>query len=1123
MSAIFQNYRSRSYLDLYDGVNTAQSSFTENLKAGFEDQIARGNSNSRATMLEDAWQPFIDEIKDKTGEDLFNPGKHLNKGIFSGGATRGSNQFEYLNQVNKIIDFAKNNTETLGPEFEQLNHDFIMDRAIRLAKDRAEEFDQVAERSGDWKNFLGRFGGAVGGSLNDPVIQGTMFLGFSWRIPQTLYGLAFREALVGGATEVLIQAEVADWYKTLELPYTFDTFVTNVAASAALSAAFPLSFRVGKEVVKLSGSQAKKGYEAIKKASEKLGLQVNRNADTAAEIADTIENTIANNPLASVDEHLSRVDAMDDGIENGELPRMNNEPASDIKPSYLERIANPGKDRETISDIEFRFEIDELNVDAKSFQFKAGTDEFGVGEKLQGITEWNPLFSGKIVAYEQADGSLFIADGHQRLGLAKRIKKQDPSQEIFLTGHLLREKDGVTKNQAVVMAAVKNITEETGTTLDAVKILRGDPKQFEKLPPRSAFVRDARNIVNIKDDEAYGLFVNDIVSSNQASVVGRMIPEDAVMQRAAMNVIAKLKPESVFQTESIVRQVMDSGTQKIEQESLFGDKIVEESLFFERAKVLENAVKILQRDKSAFNTIVRNQTKFESAGNKLIRSANEQKIEKDAEAINLIQTLANRKGQLSEDLTNAARLAKRDGKFGTATDSFVESVRGAVDRGDFSGEIPSVPGRGINDPPQNGEIPSSTIQKNVDDFDEPAGPGSLQQMEQLGADMFQEPPVRTERESFQSSNELRNDLGRIIEEGADEATIDAHPAVTQAIEEARAIPDTSDPKVNPGYNTEPFENSRIFNTKSLQKLDVDVEDQIVGYTDAIAALYKGARNMAWRDDGLELPIGQYINQNKRAAIVLGPPASGKSTLANPIARKMNAAVIDSDEVKKIMPEHQGGIGANAVHQESKNIAERVLNVSIELGDNVVIPKVGGEEESIANLIKKLKDKGYSVDLVDMSVTYSEARKRMYLRFVKEGKLIFPDYVRDIGNKPGQTYDALKAKGAADGYTRIDNNGEIDEGKVLIEDTREIIKDTDIRLRRSGEARDPGSRLTESEAPGIRGNQEVADAQLDYEVPIGQITDPVTGEISVVNQTMRQIKEEVDYEDSMIERMGYCVK
>ena len=1120
MSAIFQKYRSRSYLDKLTGTSEPQSSFTQNFSASREDQRARGNSNSRAVMLQDAWQPFIDEIQRKTGEEFFNPARHLNKGIFSGGATRGTNQFKYRHDVDKIIDFAKNNTETLGVEFEQLTHDFIMDRAIKLAQNRAEENDEIAARSTDWKKWLGQFSGAAVGSLNDPVIQSTIGTGMIMPGLKTLYGLMFREAVIGGASEALIQAEVQDWYKTLELPYTWETFATNVGAAAALSAAFPLAFKVGGDTVKLSVNQAKKGYEAIKSAHQSVGQRFSQTADTAADMVDEIENTFANKPINDVDEHLNRMDAVDDAVNEGVLPGINDEPTSGVTQEAIEKVAEPGKDRATINDVVSRFEVEELNVDAKAFQFKEGGDEFGVTERLKDVKKWDPVKAGTVVVYEQADGKFFIADGHQRLGLAKRIKSQDPKQDVFLLGSVLREKDGISREQAMVVAAMKNIAEGTGTVLDAVKVLRGDKKLFGELPPRSALVRMARNIVNIEDDEAFGLFKNGLVSPQQASVVGRMIPDDATMQRAAMNVIAKVKPENDVQTEAVTRQVMDSGTEKVNQESLFGDKIEEESLYFERAKVLDNAIKILQRDKSAFNTIVRNQTKFESAGNKLVRSANEQKIQKDAEAIDLIQTLANRRGQLSDDLTAAARAAKRDGKYAAATDSFVESVRGAVGRGDFFGEIPSNPGRAIDAPPQNGEVPASAVEQNLETFDVAAGPGSNQQMDQLAADMFQEPPPKTPREAFQSDDELRNDLGRILEEGADEATVDAHPAVTKAIEEAQSRQDTS---TMAGYGTETWETTRVFNTTSLKKMGVELEEYIQGYPDAVAALYRGARNMAWKDEGLDLPQGQYINQDRRAAIVLGPPAAGKSTLANPIARKMNAAIIDSDEAKKMLPEYEGGIGANAVHEESSDLAERVLNLALEFGDNVVIPKVGGSPGSIERLITKLKEKGYSVDLVDMSVTYSNARSRMYMRFVKEGRLINPDYVRQVGDTPGKTYDTLKQQGKADGYTRIDNNGEIDEPKDLVEDTREIVKDTDIRLRRGGGTRDPESELTESQAASLRDSEEVTDQQLDYEVPVSQVTDPATGDITVVNQTMRQIRDEIDYEEKMIERMGYCVK
>jgi len=1230
MSAIFQKQLNKSYLDMYDGVDTSQSSFKENMSVGAIDQITRGNSNSRARMLEDSWQPFLDEIKNKTGQDFFNPARHLNKGIFGASATHGANQWNYRHDSKKIFEFIKANEQSLGPEFMTLNHDFIIDRAIKKAQHHAEQFDEVVERSGDWKNFLGRLAGAIAGSFDDPVIQDTMVGGYFFAPIKSIWSLAFREAVIGGSSEALIQASVQEWYKELELPYTWETFALNVAAASTLSAAFPLTFRIGGEVVKLSGSQAKKGYEAIKNAHKSIGQEVSENARTAENIADEIESTIGTSPINDVDEHLDRVDAHADAIDNGEAPTVTNEPTSGPTAAELENVANPGKfskdldevnqniaeteeaikvfkdayddevnqimadfdkqnksieeggildysdplmdsqkqtklmedtaaklenleskknledagnlmdmllkkqrgikeailaqpeakPRATINDVVSRFEVDELNVDAKAFQFKEGGDEFGVTERLKDVKTWDPVKAGTVVVYEQADGKLFIADGHQRLGLAKRIKSQDPKQDVFLLGSVLREKDGISRDQAMVVAAMKNIAEGTGTVLDAVKVLRGDQKLFKELPPRSALVRMARNIVNINDDEAFGLFKNGLVSPQQAAVVGRMIPEDATMQRAAMNVLAKAKPENDVQAESIVRQVMDSGTEKVNQESLFGNALEEESLYFERAKVLDNAVKILQRDKSAFNTIVKNQTKFESEGNQLARSANEQKIQKDGQAIQLIQTLANRRGQLSDDLTAAARVAKQSGQYNKATDSFVQSVRGAVDRGDFNGEILGDPGRTIDAPPQNGTIPTRAVEKSLDDFDDPAGLGSQKQMDQMEADMFQQPPEVKPREAFQSDDELRNDLGNIIEQGADEAVVDAHPAVTKAIEESMARPETT---TLPGYGTDQFRQARSFNTLRLQELGVKLENTITGYTDAIVALYKGARNLAWKDDELDLPVGKYINQDKRAAIVLGPPAAGKSTIANPIARRMNAAIIDSDEAKKILPEYDGGIGANAVHEESSALAERVLNMALELGDNVVIPKVGGTVGSIEKLVNKLKEKGYSVDLVDMSVTYKNARNRMFLRFVKEGRLINPDYVRQVGDNPGKTYDTLKQQGKADGYTRIDNNGQIDKPKDLIEDTSGLTQGSDIRLRRSGGERDPGGELAGSQERGFRGAEEITDGELDLEIPVGQRIDDATNEVTVVNQTMRQIKDEIDYENKMIDRMGYCVK
>ena len=179
---------------------------------------------------------------------------------------------------------------------------------------------------------------------------------------------------------------------------------------------------------------------------------------------------------------------------------------------------------------------------------------------------------------------------------------------------------------------------------------------------------------------------------------------------------------------------------------------------------------------------------------------------------------------------------------------------------------------------------------------------------------------------------------------------------------------------------------------------------------------------------------------------MGPPASGKSSISNPIARKLDATIIDSDEAKKLLPEYQGGVGANAVHQESKIIAREMEDIAIGEGDNLVIPTVGESAGKIAARIDKLKGEGYNVQLVDVQVPAEEAAIRMFRRFYKTGRMIPTDYLNRVGNKPSATYDILRKEGKADGYTRIDNSVSIEEPKPVIEDTGRLLEGTEIRLR-----------------------------------------------------------------------------
>jgi hypothetical protein len=325
----------------------------------------------------------------------------------------------------------------------------------------------------------------------------------------------------------------------------------------------------------------------------------------------------------------------------------------------------------------------ELGVDPERFQFKAGGDEAGVTERLKGVTTWDPIKAGMVLAWVDKDGKPWIVDGHQRVALAKRIAEADPAQNPQLLARTLKETDGVTPSMARAVAAMKNIAEGTGTAVDAAKIIRDHPEMAGDLPPRSELVRQARGLVNL-DPEAFRMVINDVVPPNYAAIVGRLVPADGKMQGALLSLLSKTDPANATQAEAIVRQGLAAGMHVEKQTSLFGDQDVAESLYLERAKVLDRALKQLRRDKAVFSTLVKESDLLEQAGNKLAKDINEKRATADAQALQILQILANRSGPISDALGAAARRAKGEGSYAGAIREFVGSVRKAASSGDLA-------------------------------------------------------------------------------------------------------------------------------------------------------------------------------------------------------------------------------------------------------------------------------------------------------------------------------------------------------------------------------------------------------------------------------------------------------
>ncbi|MEM1149284.1 MAG: LPD38 domain-containing protein [Pseudomonadota bacterium] len=319
-----------------------------------------------------------------------------------------------------------------------------------------------------------------------------------------------------------------------------------------------------------------------------------------------------------------------------------------------------------------------VETDARTFQYKAGGDQDGVTERLRDVKTWDNTRAGVVLVYEATDGTRTITDGHQRLGLAKRLMAE--GQDVQQPAIILREADGITRAEARRIAASKNIAEGSGTALDAAKVIR-ESGDDPNLPQDSALVRDGRGLAKLSDD-GFGMVINGRASERDGAIVGQFV-EDQALHTEVLALLAKLKPSTVLQAEQIARDAAANATDATEV-SLFGEEDIKQSLYLERAKVLDGATRRVKRERRLFNTLLENRGAITSKGNRLDDQANQRQADDDAQSLAFLSAEANRKGPISDALTEAARKLQGGASTGDATSGFIRRLRdlarGAQDR-----------------------------------------------------------------------------------------------------------------------------------------------------------------------------------------------------------------------------------------------------------------------------------------------------------------------------------------------------------------------------------------------------------------------------------------------------------
>ena len=682
----------------------------------------------------DIYNPYDKEFNWQTGSGIDETDPDFGKGI-------GELQADFWNNVSERAK-TDINLQTKLKEKGYSNQEEFQKTIGTKVQETWKDYYEINKRAttGGW---WGGFAGMGAGAFTDPIMLATLPVSFAYSVPGRLGAAAWKVAKIEGmlalAAESVIQTKVQPY--RAEMGFKDAGFITGAknvafvtAGAATIAPVFMSLFKgVGYSYDGLRAKLATMSHEEIDKVYDdaiKL-LPYHKQDKTLSDIkVHKDDSPLVKKPNQN-NEHNTRINTTIKNVLNDEPLEITDIPVSPIRTELTNKEKNL-----------VEFNVDEIEFDPKTFQYKSGGDEFGLTGKLKQVELWDQPSSGAVLVYEFKDGRKAIIDGHQRLGLAKKLKNQKPR----LYGYLYREVDGMTPEYAMVMGMGANLRAGTGTAIDAAKVLRSkygaDVWQniSKSIPPQTKLVKEAAGLALLSDD-AFGMVVNGKVNQTLASRIGQLIDDKSLHA----NILANVKGRtfsSIAEMDTFLRSVNQLPKTVSKQTTLFGEEFFASTLLVERSKILNIVAKNIKQDSAAFKSIIRNEEVLQDAGNVIATDKNVSKDLLNEKILDRLEQVAIRQGELSDDLTKAAQLY-RDGDKAAAIKNFREAIDTAVTRGDFDGITTS---RQLGANEVKTEIPGvSKDQKsliedldNVSGFDKPGSKSVETQARSLEVETFGE-------------------------------------------------------------------------------------------------------------------------------------------------------------------------------------------------------------------------------------------------------------------------------------------------------------------------------------------------------------------------------------------------
>jgi hypothetical protein len=651
-------------------------------------------TNSRSLAVQESYDGIIDTVKRSTGVQLENP----ERGGYTAAARRMAQD-----QVTALSRDDAADAETGGlPTFRRQAFDAELRKVIEARPDArdalaAARIDYAPEmiarraqldleaRSADMNlggQLIGGLAGGLAASFRDPVQVAGLLLGGgpgTARLAAARIGqVALREAALNAGLVAVSQPSVQAWRNQVGLENGVVPALENVGMAALFGGVIGGGLAAGGELFRSAKPLATadrdavlavlRGEASVDQVERAIAVTgVTPTPEIKAELAALRQAEAADAATLKAPANVApeaHVAAVHDAVSHAEAPSRAPPPEPPLpaprpaaaQPSLADDAPAPVALGRTFNvlDKPVTFQsigAGDLTTDAAVMQYKGGGDAAGVTDRLRSVGRWDPLASGKAVVFERLDGTLVVADGHQRLGLAKRMM-EDGQADVRLDAYVFREADGWTPQDVRAVAAKKNIQEGSGDVLDTARILRERPDLYDaSLPVGDIKVRQGRAIARLSD-EAWGMTLNGVVPPNYAAHVG-MVPDPA-LHAGIMQDLVRAEPANENAARFVVADSLASGTRLEVQENLFGLQETTRTLFAERTKVFGEAAKILKRERAAFGTLLANAEIVERAGNVIDRDASSKAVSSAELVSGLVEKLATRAGPVSDALNRAA-------------------------------------------------------------------------------------------------------------------------------------------------------------------------------------------------------------------------------------------------------------------------------------------------------------------------------------------------------------------------------------------------------------------------------------------------------------------------------------